>query len=377
MGQTLSEPITVKDTASCSNALYNIGSSSMQGWRINMEDAHVHLLELENDPTSAYFSVFDGHGGSHVAKLASRYLHKQIAQSEAYLQGRISDALIEGFLDFDERMLEDDGLKDVSGSTAVVVLIKDNCIFCANAGDSRAVVSVSGLAVPLSIANEEESKRIFAAGGWVEFNRVNGNLALSRALGDFAFKTNKNLSAREQIVTACPEVETCTITEEHEFIILACDGIWDVMTSQEVIDFCRTRLASGSSPDLICEQLIDNCLSQDCDLNGLGCDNMTVILVCLLQGRSQEDYLKQLQKNVTTRAGATHEEIFSTPSHSPPTAVVQEADIDSGLIVPVESVPIETETIPMEQSVEEETNEISEKDQLAENDGTDGTEGTD
>ncbi|CAK5009267.1 unnamed protein product [Meloidogyne enterolobii] len=143
--------------------------------------------------------------------------------------GRISDALIEGFLDFDERMLEDDGLKDVSGT---------------NAGDSRAVVSVS--------ANEEESKRIFAAGGWVEFNRVNGNLALSRALGDFAFKANKNLSAREQIVTACPEVETCTITVEHEFIILACDGIWDVMTSQEVIDFCRTRLASGSSPDLVC-----------------------------------------------------------------------------------------------------------------------------
>uniref|UniRef100_A0A915P9E0 protein-serine/threonine phosphatase n=1 Tax=Meloidogyne floridensis TaxID=298350 RepID=A0A915P9E0_9BILA len=318
-----------------------------------MEDAHVHLLELENDPTSAYFSVFDGHGGSHVAKLASRYLHKQIAQSEAYLQGRISDALIEGFLDFDERMLEDDGLKDVSGS----------------------------LAVPLSIdhkpSNEEESKRIFAAGGWVEFNRVNGNLALSRALGDFAFKTNKNLSAREQIVTACPEVETCTITEEHEFIILACDGIWDVMTSQEVIDFCRTRLASGSSPDLICEQLIDNCLSQDCDLNGLGCDNMTVILVCLLQGRSPEDYLKQLQKNVTTRAGATNEEIFSTPSHSPPTAVVQEADIDSELIVPVEHCPTETETISMEQSVEEETNEIFEEDQLAEKDGTDGTEGTD
>ncbi|CAK5008998.1 unnamed protein product [Meloidogyne enterolobii] len=141
----------------------------------------------------------------------------------------------------------------------------------------------------------------------------------------------------------------------------------------------------GAYNTRICEQLIDNCLSQDCDLNGLGCDNMT--------GRSQEDYLKQLQKNVTTRAGATHEEIFSTPSHSPPTAVVQEADIDSGLIVPVESVPIEsnyldyknayvknfgsTETIPMEQSVEEETNEISEKDQLAENDGTDGTEGTD
>ncbi|KAL7077965.1 hypothetical protein ACQ4LE_003451 [Meloidogyne hapla] len=369
MGQTLSEPITLKDTASCSNALYNIGSSSMQGWRINMEDAHVHLLELENDPTAAYFSVFDGHGGSHVAKLASRYLHKQIAQSEAYLQGRISDALIEGFLDFDEKMLEDDGLKDVSGSTAVVVLIKDNCIYCANAGDSRAVVSVAGLAVPLSTdhkpSNEEESRRIFAAGGWVEFNRVNGNLALSRALGDFAFKTNKTLSAREQVVTACPEVEICTITDEHEFILLACDGIWDVMSSQEVIDFCRTRLASGSSPDLICEQLIDNCLAQDCDLNGLGCDNMTVILVCLLQGRLQGEYIKQLRKNVPTKAGATSEEIFSTPSHSPPAAAVQEVCDGSEIIVTDETAV----TIPTEQSNEEETIEITEKDELTENEG--------
>uniref|UniRef100_A0A1I8BQL8 protein-serine/threonine phosphatase n=1 Tax=Meloidogyne hapla TaxID=6305 RepID=A0A1I8BQL8_MELHA len=332
MGQTLSEPITLKDTASCSNALYNI----------DMEDAHVHLLELENDPTAAYFSVFDGHGGSHVAKLASRYLHKQIAQSEAYLQGRISDALIEGFLDFDEKMLEDDGLKDVSGT---------------NAGDSRAVVSVA--------ANEEESRRIFAAGGWVEFNRVNGNLALSRALGDFAFKTNKTLSAREQVVTACPEVEICTITDEHEFILLACDGIWDVMSSQEVIDFCRTRLASGSSPDLICEQLIDNCLAQDCDLNGLGCDNMTVILVCLLQGRLQGEYIKQLRKNVPTKAGATSEEIFSTPSHSPPAAAVQEVCDGSEIIVTDETAV----TIPTEQSNEEETIEITEKDELTENEG--------
>ncbi|KAF7635688.1 PPM-type phosphatase domain-containing protein [Meloidogyne graminicola] len=304
MGQTLSEPITSKTTASCSNDLYNIGSSSMQGWRISfvfvniylidMEDAHVHLLELEDDPLAAYFAVFDGHGGSHVAKLASRYLHKQISETEAYVQGRISDALIDGFLELDEKMLEDDGAKDVSGSTAVVVLIKDNCIYCANAGDSRAVVSVAGKALNLSTdhkpSNEEESKRIFAAGGWVEFNRVNGNLALSRALGDFTFKSNKNLSAREQIVTACPEVELCTITDEHEFIILACDGIWDVMSSQEVIDFCRQRLEAGISPDLVCEKLIDKCLAPDCDLNGIGCDNMT--------GRSQEDYLLQFRNNI-------------------------------------------------------------------------------
>lgn len=61
-------------------------------------------------------------------------------------------------------------------------------------GDSRAILSVNGLAEPLSYdhkpANEAEAARIIAAGGWVEFNRVNGNLALSRALGDFIFKRN-------------------------------------------------------------------------------------------------------------------------------------------------------------------------------------------
>lgn len=74
-----------------------------------------------------------------------------------------------------------------------------------NVGDSRAVACVAGVAVPLSYdhkpANEGEAKRIVAAGGWVEFNRVNGNLALSRALGDFAFKKNEQKSAEEQIVT--------------------------------------------------------------------------------------------------------------------------------------------------------------------------------
>lgn len=74
-----------------------------------------------------------------------------------------------------------------------------------NVGDSRAVASCSGVAEPLSFdhkpANEEEAKRIIAAGGWVEFNRVNGNLALSRALGDFIFKRNDEKRPEEQIVT--------------------------------------------------------------------------------------------------------------------------------------------------------------------------------
>ena len=75
----------------------------------------------------------------------------------------------------------------------------------ANAGDSRAVASVNGVSIPLSYDHKpmlkEERERILAAGGWVEFNRVNGHLALSRALGDFMFKKNDHKKPEEQIVS--------------------------------------------------------------------------------------------------------------------------------------------------------------------------------
>lgn len=67
MGQTLSEPVTSKETSSCQNNFVKVGSSCMQGWRITMEDAHIHLLSLPNDKDTCFFGVFDGHGGSKVA----------------------------------------------------------------------------------------------------------------------------------------------------------------------------------------------------------------------------------------------------------------------------------------------------------------------
>lgn len=63
MGQTLSEPVTEKESACCQNHQYRVGSSCMQGWRINMEDSHTHLLSLPDDPGTAFFAVYDGHGG--------------------------------------------------------------------------------------------------------------------------------------------------------------------------------------------------------------------------------------------------------------------------------------------------------------------------
>ncbi|CAJ0597206.1 unnamed protein product [Cylicocyclus nassatus] len=311
MGQTLSEPVTTKESASCVNELFTVGSSCMQGWRINMEDAHTHLLSLPDDPRCAFFAVYDGHGGPKASQFAGINLHKQILQQADYAKGNLPEALRKGFLALDEQMRSDDEMRDdVSGATAVVVLVKDDVIHCANVGDSRAVVSVCGEARPLSYdhkpANEKEAKRILAAGGWVEFNRVNGNLALSRALGDFVFKRNESIPPEEQIVTAYPDVISENITDDHEFIVLACDGIWDVLSNQEVVDFVRERLAEHRDPQTICEELLTRCLAPDAQMGGVGCDNMTVVIVGLLQKQSFEHLVTKCAR--TSRADQKKEE---------------------------------------------------------------------
>ncbi|XP_028405712.1 probable protein phosphatase 2C T23F11.1 isoform X2 [Dendronephthya gigantea] len=302
MGQTLSEPITSKDTKLLSSKEYLVGASSMQGWRVNMEDALTAILALEEDKDVSFFAVYDGHGGAQVANYCGKYVHSKLANDPAFSEGRIEDAIKRSFLSIDEDMQNDSDLKDdMAGSTAIVVVIKDGKIFCGNVGDSRSVASVRGNVQELSYdhkpSNDEETRRIVAAGGWVEFNRVNGNLALSRALGDFCFKKNVQKSAEEQIVTAWPDVIIRDLTSDHEFIVLACDGIWDVLSNEEVVDFVRCRIAQGMKPDMICEELLTRCLAPDCDMGGLGCDNMTVILVCLLGDRSYNDLVVKCQRS--------------------------------------------------------------------------------
>ncbi|CAH3126033.1 probable protein phosphatase 2C T23F11.1 [Pocillopora verrucosa] len=294
MGQTLSEPVTTKDTSSCSNKLYKVGSSCMQGWRINMEDSHTEILSLKEDKGTAFFGVYDGHGGARVAQYCGRSIHTKITSHPSWAKGNIGEAIKGGFLACDTDMQKDDQMKDeMAGTTAIVIILKNNKIYCGNVGDSRAIASKKGAVEQLSFdhkpSNDDETRRIIAAGGWVEFNRVNGNLALSRALGDFCFKRNDKKSPEEQIVTALPDVIQKEITPDHEFIVLACDGIWDVLSNQEVIDFVRIRIAQKMEPEQICEELLTRCLAPDCQMGGLGCDNMTVIIVCLLQGGTYED----------------------------------------------------------------------------------------
>ena len=177
-----------------------------------MEDAHCHILSLSpEDPEAAYFGVFDGHGGAKVAAYAANNLHKIILKRNEFTAEDKEEAIREGFLECDRIMKTVDSLKDeMAGCTAVTVFVCGKELWCANAGDSRCVAGVDGVARPLSTDHKPmdvlEKERIEAAGGFVEFNRVNGNLALSRALGDFVFKMNDQLPQSHQIVTCLPDI---------------------------------------------------------------------------------------------------------------------------------------------------------------------------
>ncbi len=79
-----------------------------------------------------------------------------------------------------------------------------------------------------------EQARIEAAGGTVSMKRVNGDLAVSRALGDFVYKHSRELPAERQQVSPEPEFIVKERSAEDQFLILACDGIWDVMSNEDV-----------------------------------------------------------------------------------------------------------------------------------------------
>ncbi|MED6142802.1 hypothetical protein PIB30_001001 [Stylosanthes scabra] len=344
MGTTLSFPKTEKFSEDGENDCLRYGLSSMQGWRASMEDAHAALLDV--DASTSFFGVYDGHGGKAVAKFCAKYLHLQVLKSKAYLDGDIAASLQKSFFRMDEMMRGQRGWRELaalgdknmnkfngmmegfirsprgnnngngqtddwtfeegphsdfagptSGSTACVAIVKDNQLFIANAGDSRCVLSRKGQAFNLTRDHKPdlaiEKERILKAGGFIHAGRVNGSLNLARAIGDVEFKQNKFLSVETQIVTANPDLNTVDLCDEDEFMVLACDGIWDCMSSQQLVDFIRQELLLETKLSAVCERVLDRCLAPTITI-GEGCDNMTMILV---QFRKPSQFMNQQKSN--------------------------------------------------------------------------------
>ncbi len=124
------------------------------------------------------------------------------------------------------------------------------------------VVSRKGTAIDMSYdhkpESEEETLRIIKAGGKVtDDGRVNGGLNLSRALGDHTYKQNQTLPPEEQMISPMPNVQHLELNpkEDDEFVVLACDGIWNSMSSQQVVDFVKERITTTSTLSKICEEV--------------------------------------------------------------------------------------------------------------------------
>ncbi|KMY91616.1 probable protein phosphatase CG10417 isoform X2 [Drosophila simulans] len=251
---------------------------------------------------------------------------------------------------FCANMIEEPG-KD-SGCTAVVCLLQGRDLYVANAGDSRCVISRSGLAIEMSIdhkpEDDEEASRIIKAGGRVTLDgRVNGGLNLSRALGDHAYKTNVTLPAEEQMISALPDIKKLIITPEDEFMVLACDGIWNYMSSEEVVEFVRCRIKDNKKLSTICEELFDNCLAPNTMGDGTGCDNMTAVIV---------QFKKKLQElQSTIPPNQTEDKLLKTSenvSHSlndhsaPKRCASQNADTDDEILEKNNSKRLKTDLEP-------------------------------
>ncbi|KAI0087998.1 protein serine/threonine phosphatase 2C [Irpex rosettiformis] len=137
-------------------------------------------------------------------------------------------------------------------------------LYCANAGDARGVLCRAGKAVRLTYdhkgTDKQEAKRIMDAGGFVMSGRVNGVLAVTRALGD---------SSMKEFVVGAPYTTETDLTEEDEFIILACDGLWDVVEDQGAVDLVRAI----ADPKKAADELLDHAYKN------YSTDNVTVIIV--------------------------------------------------------------------------------------------------
>lgn len=193
----------------------------------------------------ALFSVFDGHAGPRCSKFLKDHFAKIFFDLKATRRGEIPIGLYKAFAKAENQYCQvarAAGWPD--GSTAVVAVVHGQNLLMAHVGDSRAVLCRGKKAIELTNDHKpdrpDETDRILSVGGTVEktemggsIPRVNGHLAVSRSFGDLRMKET------QRYVSAEPEMSVLQLTPEDKFFILASDGLWDVLTNQEAVDFVR------------------------------------------------------------------------------------------------------------------------------------------
>ena len=207
------------------------------------------------------------------------------------------------------------------GTTANIMLIKNNTLYLANVGDSLSVMYKNNKAYNLNrehqIILEEEKERVLKSGATINGYRINGMLNLTRAIGDFRFKSNKKLRRCEQSVIALPEITKIENIDDIEFIIMGCDGVWDCVKRQLICEFVEKEIKENKDCVLsdILIKIFDQCVS---DISGivLGTDNMSCIIIQFLNHNNEnvEDNIKIHKFNIKMKENNANDIIKKTPN---------------------------------------------------------------
>ncbi|KAA0031544.1 putative protein phosphatase 2C 58 [Cucumis melo var. makuwa] len=221
-----------------------------------MEDYLVTDFKRVKEHDLGLFAIFDGHLGHDVANFLQNNLFDNILK-QGDLWSETRKAIKRAYKKTDEEILDKVKQLGKGGSTAVTaILIDAHKLVVANVGDSRAVLCKNGVAYQLSVDHEptKEKREIESRGGFVsnipgDVPRVDGQLAVARAFGDKSLKIH---------LSSEPDVEVKTVDETTEFMILASDGIWKVMTNQEAVESIRHI----KDANVAAKRLIDEAVSR-------------------------------------------------------------------------------------------------------------------
>ncbi|KAA3476837.1 putative protein phosphatase 2C 27 isoform X1 [Gossypium australe] len=265
------------------------GEWSDIGGRPYMEDTHICIADLaknfgcdlvSEEAISFYGEqVFDGHGGKDASHFVRDHLPRVIFEDVDFPL-ELEKAVTRSFMETDAAFAKSCSLESslASGTTVLTAMIFGRSLLVANAGDSRAVLSWHGRAIEMSKDHRpccmKERRRIEALGGFVDDGYLNGQLGVTRALGDWHIEGMKETGERIGPLSAEPELKMITLTKEDEFLIIGSDGIWDVFTSQNAIDFTRRRLQEHNDVKLCCKEIVEEAIKRGAT------DNLTVVVVC-------------------------------------------------------------------------------------------------
>ncbi|XP_062159672.1 probable protein phosphatase 2C 27 [Alnus glutinosa] len=262
------------------------GEWSDIGSRSYMEDTHICIGDLAKkfgynllcDEVVSFYGVFDGHGGKGAAQFVRDHLPRVIVEDPNFPL-ELEKVVARSFMETDAAFARTCSLESSlsSGTTALTAMIFGRSLLVANAGDCRAVLSRRGIAVEMSKDHRpdctKEKTRIESLGGYIDDGYLNGELGVTRALGDWHLEGMKGTGERVGPLSAEPELKLVTLTKEDEFLIIGSDGIWEVFSSQNSVDFAWRRLQEHNDVRLCCKQIVEEAVKRGAT------DNLTVVMV--------------------------------------------------------------------------------------------------